>query len=70
MTQQSIGSLPHQFGEDFVRYYEKYLVEFKRLDNAANTRKAKKIKQPVPVLRDDQEEPVDQTEEASYTDQF
>ncbi len=69
MTQQSIGSLPHQFGEDFVRCYEKYLVEFKRLDNAANTRKAKKIKQPVPVLRD-QEELVDQTEESSYTDQF
>jgi hypothetical protein len=69
MTEQSIGSFPHQFGEDFVRSYEKFLVEFKRLDNAANTRKAKKIKQPVPVLRD-QEELVDQTEEATYTDQF
>ena len=69
MTEQSIGSFPHQFGEDFVRCYEKFLVEFKRLDNAANTRKKMKAKQPVPVLRD-QEEPVDQTEEASYTDQF
>jgi predicted component of type VI protein secretion system len=69
MTEQSIGSFPHQFGEDFVRSYEKFLVEFKRLDNAANTRKAKKIKQPVPVLRD-QEKLVDQTTKASYTDQF
>jgi len=69
MTEQSIGSLPHQFGEDFVRSYEKYLVEFKRLDNAGNTQKKQKVKQPVPVLRD-QEELVDQTEEATYGDQF
>jgi predicted component of type VI protein secretion system len=69
MTEQSIGSLPHQFGEDFVRSYEKYLVEFKRLDNAGNTQKKQTVKQPVPVLRD-QEELVDQTEESTYGDQF
>jgi len=69
MTEQSIGSLPHQFGEDFVRSYEKHVVEFKRLDNAGNTQKKQTVKQPAPILRDE-EELVDQTEEASYNDQF
>jgi predicted component of type VI protein secretion system len=69
MTQQSVGSLPHQFGEDFVRCYEKFLVEFKRLDCAGTTRKKKVVKENLPVLQND-EEPVDQTEEASYADQF
>lgn len=69
MTQQSIGTLPHQFGEDFVRSYEKHLVEFKRRDNARDTRKQAPVKKAEPVAYD-QEELVDQTEEASYADQF
>ena len=69
MTQQSIGSLPHQFGEDFVRAYEKNLVEFKRMDGGTKRQKKRPIKEQVPASYDG-EEPVDQTEEASYVDQF
>jgi predicted component of type VI protein secretion system len=69
MTQQSVGTLPHQFGEDFVRAYEKHLVEFKRMDNGTRRQKKQPIKEQVPVSHDE-EELVDQTEEASYVDQF
>jgi len=69
MTQQSTGAFPHQFGEDFVRAYEKHIAEFKRLGRNGDTRKAKTIKEQAPVSYD-QEELVDQTEEASYDDQF
>jgi predicted component of type VI protein secretion system len=69
MTEKSIGSLPHQFGEDFVRAYEKHLVEFKRMDNGTKRQKKQPIKEQVPVSYDE-EELVDQTEEASYADQF
>jgi predicted component of type VI protein secretion system len=32
MTQQGSGQLPHHFGEEFVRSYEKQIAEYKRLD--------------------------------------
>ena len=41
MTQQSTGSFPHQFGEDFVRSYEKHIAEFKRLGRGGDNQKAK-----------------------------
>ena len=69
MTQQSTGTFPHQFGEDFVRSYEKHIAEFKRLERGGDSQKVQAIKEPVPVSYD-QEELVDQTEEASYDDQF
>ena len=69
MTQQSTGSFPHQFGEDFVRSYEKHISEFKRLGRGGDSQKANAIKEQAPVAYD-QEELVDQTEEASYDDQF
>ena len=69
MTQQSTGTFPHQFGEDFVRAYEKCIAEFKRLDRGGDSQKVKAIKEQVPVSYDE-EELVDQTEEASYDDQF
>ena len=69
MTQQSTGTFPHQFGEDFVRSYEKHIAEFKRLDRGGDGQKVQAIKEHVPAAYD-QEELVDQTEEATYDDQF
>ena len=69
MTQQSTGSFPHQFGEDFVRSYEKHIAEFKRLGRGGDSQRVKAIKEQAPVSYDE-EELVDQTEEASYDDQF
>ncbi len=69
MTQQSTGSFPHQFGEDFVRSYEKQIAEFKRLGRGGDNQKANAIKEQAPIAYD-QEELVHQTEEATYDDQF
>jgi predicted component of type VI protein secretion system len=33
ITQQGAGELPLQYGEQFVRYYEKHVAEFKRIEN-------------------------------------
>ncbi len=37
MTQQGSGQLPHHFGEDFVRAYERQIAEYKRLDRGDST---------------------------------
>ena len=69
MTQQDIGSFPHQFAEDFVRAYEKHLSDAERQARRGDNEKTKPALEKVPVACD-QEELVDQTEEASYEDQF
>lgn len=72
MTQPGSGRFPHQFSEEFVRCYEKQLAEYKRLDrNDGSSRNSKTppVDQ-VPTPGYDGEELVDQTEEASYADQF
>ena len=69
MTQQCIGTLPHQFGEDFVRAYEKHITDSRRQMRAEDHQKTQVMQEKVPVVYDE-EELVDQTEEASYTDQF
>lgn len=69
MTEQSVGKLPHQFAEDFVRAYEKYIAKAERLDRDTRRQNVKKIEEKKTSSYDG-EELVDQTEEASYTDQF
>jgi hypothetical protein len=34
MTQHGSGQLPHHFGEEFVRAYEKQIAEYKRLNRS------------------------------------
>jgi predicted component of type VI protein secretion system len=72
MTQASSGRFPHQFSEEFVRCYEKQIAEYKRLDRGNTTQRFEK--KPLPDLpqapANDDGEPVDQTEEAQYVDQF
>jgi predicted component of type VI protein secretion system len=71
MTQSGSGRFPHQFSEEFVRCYEKHIAEYKRLERRGDRPKAKKKKVPdLPVASNDSEELVDQTEEATYADQF
>ncbi len=68
MTEQSIGTLPHQFAEDFVRAYEKQIAEAERLQRQAKPKKKPVIEKV--TARYDKEELVDQTAEASYEDNF
>ena len=71
MTQPGSGRFPHQFSEEFVRCYEKQIAEYKRLEG-----KGKRPARQKPSANDvaansyDGDELVDQTEEASYADQF
>ncbi len=67
MTQPGSGKFPHQFSEEFVRAYERQLAEFKRVDRKGDSQKASKMQD---TVKFDKEELVDQTEEASYADQF
>lgn len=69
MTQSGSGKFPHQFSEEFVRSYERQIAEFKRLERKADTSTVRKIKNEPPVQYRE-EELSDQTEEASYADQF
>ena len=68
MTEQSIGTLPHQFAEDFVRAYEKQIAEAGRLQRQAKPKKKPVIEKV--TAKYDKEELVDQTAEASYEDNF
>ena len=68
MTQSGSGKFPHQFSEEFVRSYEKQIAEFKRLERKSEQPKVSKLG--TPVVKYDEEELVDQTEEAGYADQF
>ena len=71
MTQPGSGRFPHQFSEEFVRCYEKQLAEFKRLDRNGNSQKPRKPHSDLPPLpANDDGELVDQTDEATYADQF
>ena len=70
MTQAGSGKLPHQFGEEFVRSYEKHLAEYNRLERKGDSQKVKPVSDHVPQETYDVEELVDQTEEAGYGDQF
>jgi predicted component of type VI protein secretion system len=67
MTQQSTGTFPHQFGEDFVRAYEEHLAEFKAGGVSRDTQRISSVKDDMPVQYD-KDNLVDQTEEASYTE--
>lgn len=71
MTQPGSGRFPHQFSEEFVRCYEKHIAEYKRLERkrteSPNSKKRPTDEAPTSF---DGEELVDQTEEASYADQF
>ncbi len=71
MTQPGSGRFPHQFSEEFVRCYEKQLADFKRLERKGNSQKARKPLSDLPPLpANDDGELIDQTEEATYADQF
>jgi len=66
ITQQGAGELPLQYGEQFVRYYEKHIAEFKRMGNGdgGSLRSTVVLDRIVP-LADPDEEPVDQVEHGS-----
>ena len=70
MTQPGSGRFPHQFSEEFVRCYEKQLAEYKRLDRSADSAKKNSGDGALPAASNDGEELVNQTEEATYADQF
>ena len=70
MTQPGSGRFPHQFSEEFVRCYEKHIAEYKRLERKGDRPMTKKKVADIPVASNDGDELVDQTEEASYADQF
>ncbi len=70
MTQPGSGRFPHQFSEEFVRCYEKQIAEYKRLGRKGGLQKKSRRADDMPPAHYDQEELVDQTEEASYADQF
>ena len=56
MTQAGSGQFPHHFGEEFVRFYERQIAEFKRLDRIDEPRRPK----PKPKLEPLPEEPTDE----------
>ena len=70
MTQSGSGRFPHQFSEEFVRCYEKSLSEYKRLDRRGDNPKPRKRTEVPQTAGKPAEELVDQTEEASYADNF
>ncbi|MGI9261270.1 MAG: type VI secretion system-associated FHA domain protein TagH [Woeseiaceae bacterium] len=70
MTQAGSGKFPHQFSEEFVRAYEKNVADYKRLDRKTQSADVRKLPEAPVASYDVEEEPVDQTEEAGYADQF
>jgi predicted component of type VI protein secretion system len=71
MTQPGSGRFPHQFSEEFVRCYEKQISEYKRVERKGESSRARKpLSNLPPVPANDDGELIDQTEEASYADQF
>ena len=69
MTQSASGKFPHQFSEEFVRAYEKQIAEYKRLERRANPSNVSSLMEPA-ANPFEEEELVDQTEDASYADQY
>ena len=71
LTQPGSGRFPHQFSEEFVRSYEKQIAEYKRMDRGSLPKAVKQpLPEPPPPSANDDGEPVDQTAEASYADNF
>ena len=68
MTEQSVGQLPQQFADEFVRAYEKCVARAERGERKAKPKEKAEAKKEKASY--DGEELVDQTEEASYSDQF
>ncbi len=64
MTQQGSGQLPHHFGEEFVRSYEKQIAEYKRLDDSDASLSTKRTdrKKPTADMAPPDGELVDQVE--------
>jgi predicted component of type VI protein secretion system len=69
MTEQSVGTLPHQFAEDFVRAYEKHITQAERLERQGKKPQAQPVQEKSPVSFDG-EELVDQTEDRPYGEDF
>jgi len=69
MTQSGSGKFPYQFSEEFVRGYKKTVAEFKRLEGKAGAPIASGTVE-APNESYDVEELVDQTEDATYADQY
>ena len=65
MTQQGSGQLPHQFGEEFVRAYEKQIAEYKRLDSGDSSLSAKRAGPKKTVATEQDAELTDQVEHSS-----
>ena len=63
ITQQGSGQLPHQFGEEFVRAYEKQIAEYMRFNASDDLRAAEQANQDEIDLQT--EELVDQVEHNS-----
>lgn len=69
MTQAGSGKFPHQFSEEFVRSYEKQVAEFKRLERKSRPTNVSNLDRP-PVASFDTDDLEDQTEDATYADQY
>jgi len=67
MTQQGSGQLPHHFGEEFVRTYEKQIAEYKRLDSGDSSLASKRAgpKKAFTPLEKEGDELEDQVEHSS-----
>jgi len=71
MTQPGSGRFPHSFSEEFVRSYEKHIGEYKRLERKGDGQKVRVADgEATENSSYDNEELMDQTEEATYADQF
>jgi hypothetical protein len=62
MTQQGSGKLPHLFGEEFVRIYEKQIAEYKRLDSSDSALATERAGPKKSLVPSKAEELVDQVE--------
>ena len=60
MTQQGSGQLPHHFGEEFVRAYERQIAEYKRLDRGDTSPSSQQVK--AEEVRDSDNQLVDQVD--------
>ncbi len=65
MTQQGSGQLPHHFGEEFVRAYEKQIAEYKRLDSGDASLAAKRAGPEKVIAAPQDDELEDQVEHSS-----
>jgi predicted component of type VI protein secretion system len=64
MTQRGSGQLPHMFGEEFVREYERQIAEYNRLDKNLDENDSANIVAAVQQELEDEEELRDQSVEA------